>query len=142
MDIVMKGMCNQTGAEKLMLNGVCSVTFFHNKQCSLWMGTRCSAHHINPHIASSQNRAGKYECDNKTAANDREKAGRSSSRNFLLWLFAHASTSPIISDAFVPPKPNELDRATLTSRSTFAFGAKSIGVSTAGLSKFRVGGAT
>ena len=43
--------------------------------------------------------------------------------------------------AFVPPKPNELDIVILISRETAVFGARSIIVSTAGLSKLRVGGA-
>ena len=42
----------------------------------------------------------------------------------------------------MPPKPNEFDRTTLISRSTFFSGARSISVSTEGSSRFSVGGAT
>src|SRR5690606_31742271 len=46
------------------------------------------------------------------------------------------------SDALVPPKPNEFDKATLISRFTALCGARSIAVSTDGLSRLIVGGAT
>ena len=49
---------------------------------------------------------------------------------------------PKITDALVPPKPKELDSATLISRSRLALGARSTAVSTAGLSRLMVGGAT
>jgi hypothetical protein len=47
-----------------------------------------------------------------------------------------------ISDALVPPKPNEFDNATLTSRLRALCGTRSIGVSTDGLSRLSVGGTT
>src|SRR5262249_26105704 len=47
-----------------------------------------------------------------------------------------------ITDALVPPKPNELDRTTLISRLRGASGTRSIAVSTEGLSRLMVGGAT
>ena len=43
-------------------------------------------------------------------------------------------------DAFVPPKPNELDSATLISRFFASCGTRSIAVSTEGLSRLSVGG--
>jgi hypothetical protein len=46
-----------------------------------------------------------------------------------------------ISDALVPPKPNEFDSATLISRLRALCGTRSIAVSTDGLSRLRVGGA-
>lgn len=46
------------------------------------------------------------------------------------------------SDAFVPPNPKELDSATLISRLRALCGTRSIGVSTDGLSRLMVGGAT
>ena len=42
----------------------------------------------------------------------------------------------------MPPKPNELDRTTSTSRSRALCGTRSIGVSTDGLSRLMVGGTT
>src|SRR5262249_21511160 len=45
-------------------------------------------------------------------------------------------------DAFVPPKPNELDKTTSMSRLCALCGTKSRGVSTDGLSRVTVGGAT
>jgi hypothetical protein len=45
-----------------------------------------------------------------------------------------------ISDALVPPKPNEFDSATLISRLRALCGTRSIGVSTDGLSRLSVGG--
>src|SRR5262249_16968858 len=45
-------------------------------------------------------------------------------------------------DAFVPPKPNELDKTTSMSRLCALCGTKSRGVSTDGLSRLMVGGAT
>src|SRR5437667_12851808 len=45
-------------------------------------------------------------------------------------------------DALVPPNPNELDSTTSISRSLERCGTRSIGVSTDGLSKLMVGGAT
>jgi hypothetical protein len=47
-----------------------------------------------------------------------------------------------ISDALVPPKPNEFDSATLISRLRALCGTRSIGVSTDGLSRLSVGGTT
>jgi hypothetical protein len=47
-----------------------------------------------------------------------------------------------MSEALVPPKPNELDSATLISRLRALSGARSISVSTEGSSRFSVGGAT
>jgi hypothetical protein len=47
-----------------------------------------------------------------------------------------------ISDALVPPKPNEFDNATLMSRLRALCGTRSIGVSTDGLSRLSVGGTT
>src|SRR5262249_43624132 len=47
-----------------------------------------------------------------------------------------------ISDALVPPKPKELDKATSISRLCALCGTRSIGVSTDGLSRLMVGGAT
>src|SRR5437762_14105601 len=45
-------------------------------------------------------------------------------------------------DALVPPNPNELDSTTSISRSLERCGTRSIGVSTDGLSRLMVGGAT
>src|SRR5262249_57142933 len=45
-------------------------------------------------------------------------------------------------DALVPPKPNELDKTTSMSRLCALCGTKSRGVSTDGLSRLMVGGAT
>src|ERR1700722_1014309 len=47
----------------------------------------------------------------------------------------------MITDALVPPKPNEFDRATLISRLRGICGTRSIAVSTDGLSRLMVGGA-
>src|SRR5690606_14887720 len=47
-----------------------------------------------------------------------------------------------IREALVPPKPKELDSATLISLATGLCGARLIGVSTEGLSRLMVGGAT
>jgi hypothetical protein len=47
-----------------------------------------------------------------------------------------------ISDALVPPKPNEFDSARLISRLRALCGTRSIGVSTDGLSRLSVGGTT
>src|SRR5437660_10127289 len=47
----------------------------------------------------------------------------------------------MITDALVPPKPNEFDSATLISRLRATFGTRSIAVSTEGLSRLMVGGA-
>src|SRR6201986_167433 len=46
-----------------------------------------------------------------------------------------------ITDALVPPKPNELDSATLMSRLRGTCGTRSIAVCTDGFSKLMVGGA-
>lgn len=46
------------------------------------------------------------------------------------------------SEAFVPPKPNEFDKAILISFSRALCGTRSIVVATEGLSRLRVGGAT
>src|SRR4029079_18376766 len=45
-----------------------------------------------------------------------------------------------INEALVPPKPNEFDSTTLISRLRARCGTRSIGVSTDGLSRLRVGG--
>src|SRR5260370_15788068 len=50
-------------------------------------------------------------------------------------------TRRTITDALVPPKPNEFDSATLISRLRAIFGTRSIAVSTEGLSRLMVGGA-
>src|ERR1700755_3655852 len=47
-----------------------------------------------------------------------------------------------MTEALVPPKPKEFDSATLISRLRGAFGTRSIAVSTEGLSRLMVGGAT
>src|ERR1700742_4344985 len=47
-----------------------------------------------------------------------------------------------ITEALVPPKPKELESATLISRLRAACGTRSIPVSTDGLSRLMVGGAT
>src|SRR6266853_489439 len=47
----------------------------------------------------------------------------------------------MITDALVPPKPNEFDSATLISRLRGARGTRSIAVSTDGFSRLMVGGA-
>src|SRR5687768_12769843 len=46
----------------------------------------------------------------------------------------------MINDAFVPPKPNELDRTVLISFLRAFNGTKSMSVSTDGFSRLRVGG--
>src|SRR3984885_6059959 len=48
----------------------------------------------------------------------------------------------MITDALVPPNPNEFDNATLISRLRGVSGTRSIAVSTDGLSRLMVGGAT
>src|SRR5690606_8895107 len=52
------------------------------------------------------------------------------------------ATRPRTSEALVPPKPKLLDSATLISRFTALFGARSSLGSTAGVSRLIVGGAT
>src|SRR5262249_30215990 len=52
------------------------------------------------------------------------------------------STARKISDALVPPKPNEFDSTVLISRLRALCGTRSIAVSTDGLSRLMVGGAT
>ena len=47
-----------------------------------------------------------------------------------------------MSDALVPPKPKELDRTTSMARFFERWGTRSIAVSTDGLSRLMVGGAT
>src|SRR6202051_2968862 len=59
----------------------------------------------------------------------------------LLDMTRQLATRCTITDALVPPKPNELDSATLISRLRGAFGTRSIAVSTDGLSRLMVGGA-
>src|SRR5664279_1638647 len=56
-------------------------------------------------------------------------------------LTSHAARRKI-SEALVPPKPNELDSTTPISRLRATCGTRSIGVSTDGLSRLSVGGAT
>src|SRR5580692_11726215 len=51
------------------------------------------------------------------------------------------ATRCTITEALVPPKPNEFDNATLISRLRGARGTRSIAVSTDGLSRLMVGGA-
>src|SRR3984957_10530972 len=51
------------------------------------------------------------------------------------------ATRCTITEALVPPKPNELDNATLISRLRGVRGTRSIAVSTDGLSRLIVGGA-
>src|ERR1700753_1360844 len=52
------------------------------------------------------------------------------------------ATRCTITEALVPPKPKELDNATLISRLRGVFGTRSIAVATDGLSRLMVGGAT
>src|SRR6201996_9852703 len=52
------------------------------------------------------------------------------------------ATRCTITEALVPPKPNELDNATLISRLRGVRGTRSIAVATDGLSRLMVGGAT
>src|ERR1700744_998829 len=52
------------------------------------------------------------------------------------------ATRCTITEALVPPKPNELDNATLISRLRGVCGTRSIAVATDGLSRLMVGGAT
>lgn len=59
-----------------------------------------------------------------------------------LFLKAQSTGRRKISDALVPPNPKELDSATLISRLRALCGTRSIGVSTDGLSRLMVGGAT
>src|ERR1700730_5933001 len=54
---------------------------------------------------------------------------------------AQLATRCTITDALVPPKPNEFDNATLISRLRGFCGTRSIAVSTDGLSRLMVGGA-
>src|ERR1700742_830611 len=51
------------------------------------------------------------------------------------------ATRCTITEALVPPKPNELDNATLISRLRGVRGTRSIAVATDGLSRLMVGGA-
>src|ERR1700685_705176 len=51
------------------------------------------------------------------------------------------ATRCTITEALVPPKPNELDNATLISRLRAVRGTRSIAVATDGLSRLMVGGA-
>src|SRR5580698_9299228 len=48
----------------------------------------------------------------------------------------------MITEALVPPKPNEFDNTTLISRRRGTYGTRSIAVSIDGLSRLMVGGAT
>src|ERR1700733_7746923 len=59
----------------------------------------------------------------------------------LLILPRQLATRCTITDALVPPKPNEFDNATLISRWRGFCGTRSIAVSTDGLSRLMVGGA-
>src|SRR3977135_3455966 len=59
----------------------------------------------------------------------------------LLDMTRQLATRCTITEALVPPKPNEFDSATLISRLRGAFGTRSIAVSTDGLSRLMVGGA-
>src|SRR5690606_12612498 len=54
----------------------------------------------------------------------------------------YPSTARKINDALVPPKPNELERTVLISRLRGLWGTRSIQLSTEGLSRLSVGGAT
>jgi hypothetical protein len=56
--------------------------------------------------------------------------------------FIQAARRRTIRDALVPPNPKELDSTTLISRLRAWCGTRSIGVSTDGLSRLIVGGAT
>src|SRR3977135_2380006 len=60
----------------------------------------------------------------------------------LLHMTRQLATRCMITDALVPPKPNEFDSATLISRLRGTCGTRSIAVSTDGLSRLMVGGAT
>src|SRR3982075_2183158 len=60
----------------------------------------------------------------------------------LLDMTRQLATRCTITEALVPPKPNELDSATLISRLRGDCGTRSIAVSTDGLSRLIVGGAT
>src|SRR5471032_1400730 len=57
------------------------------------------------------------------------------------WGTGHAAYRRKMSEAFVPPKPNEFESAMSMSRLRALSGTRSIGVSTDGLSRFMVGGA-
>src|SRR5258708_31396587 len=59
----------------------------------------------------------------------------------LLDIQRQLATRCTITEALVPPKPNEFDSATLMSRLRGACGTRSIAVSTDGLSRLIVGGA-
>src|SRR3981189_2071927 len=60
----------------------------------------------------------------------------------LLDMTRQLATRCTITEALVPHKPNELDSATLISRLRGTCGTRSIAVSTDGLSRLMVGGAT
>src|SRR6202165_6127024 len=62
-------------------------------------------------------------------------------RNGGLLDIRQLATRCTITEALVPPKPNEFDSATLISRLRGACGTKSIAVSTDGFSRLMVGGA-
>src|SRR6266404_3284732 len=59
----------------------------------------------------------------------------------LLDMTRQLATRCMITDALVPPKPNEFDSTTLISRLRGTCGTRSIAVSTDGLSRLMVGGA-
>src|SRR5258706_13810416 len=59
----------------------------------------------------------------------------------LLDMTRQLATRCTITEALVPPKPNEFDSATLISRLRGACGTRSIAVSTDGFSRLMVGGA-
>src|ERR1700724_407007 len=63
-------------------------------------------------------------------------------RNGGLLDIRQLATRCTITEALVPPKPNEFDSATLISRFRGTCGTRSIAVSTDGLSRLMVGGAT
>src|SRR5437879_10315483 len=60
----------------------------------------------------------------------------------LLDIKRQSATRCTITEALVPPKPNEFDSATLISRLRGACGTRSIAVCTDGFSRLIVGGAT
>src|SRR6202521_2116265 len=59
----------------------------------------------------------------------------------MIHLARQLATRWTITDALVPPKPNEFDNATLISRLRGVRGTRSIAVSTDGFSRLMVGGA-
>src|SRR6266481_713471 len=59
----------------------------------------------------------------------------------MIHMVRQLATRCTITDALVPPKPNEFESATLISRLRGVCGTRSIAVSTDGLSRLMVGGA-